>query len=124
MLIESLHTQANEPLNNSLSYFAPKNVNHVRSSSLINRVAINRGIQINGYLRFFSNVYSSVSIDLSDSFHAYLQRKDENKEFMKDKRKTIVYKRKQKYANNSKIMEDIVEAKASKQNNLRLTNLK
>ena len=64
-------------------------------------------------------MYSSLDIDLSDSFLAYLQRKDENKEFIKDKRKTIAYKRKRKYANNSKMMEDIVEAKVTQRNNLR-----
>ena len=37
---------------------------------------------------------------------------------MKDKRKTIAYKQKRKYVHNLKIMEDILEAKVSKQNNL------
>jgi len=38
MLIESMHkgnTQANESLNNRLSYFAPKNINDARSSSFL-----------------------------------------------------------------------------------------
>ena len=56
MLIESLHTvynQANEGLNNRISYFAPKNANYARSSSLLNRVSITGGIHIDEYLHFF-----------------------------------------------------------------------
>ena len=80
MLLESLdkgNTQANESLNNSLSYFAPKNVNHARSSSLGNCVSIYGGIQIEGYFSFFLNVYFQLGLNFSNSFSIYLSKKDE-----------------------------------------------
>ena len=60
MLLESLrkgNTQANESLNIFLSYLSPKNVNYARSSNLFTRVSIDGGIQIEGYLSFFSNFF-------------------------------------------------------------------
>ena len=51
-LLESLHngdTQANESLNMTLSYYAPKNVNYSHSSSLKYCVAIKVGVHTTTY---------------------------------------------------------------------------
>ena len=48
-LLESVHggdTQANESLNNTLAYLAPKNKHYSNSSALMNRVSINAAHQI------------------------------------------------------------------------------
>ena len=88
MLIESMHkgnTQANESLNNILSYFAPKNINYARSSSFLYRVSINGGIQIDGYFQSFLNVFYELGISLRGC------------------------KRKQKFVKDEKMMEEIFQ---------------
>ena len=112
MLIKSLHrgnTQANESLNNRLSYFAPKNINYARSSSLLNRVSITGGIQIDGYLHFFLNVFCELGINLSNSFSIYLSKKDEKKGIVRNIRQLREYKRKRKFVEDAKKMEEIFQ---------------
>ena len=112
MLLESLHqgnTQANESLNNSLSYFAPKNINYARSSSFINRVSVNGGIQIYGYLLFFSNVFDELGVNFSNSICIYLSKKDKKKGIVRNIRKSREYKRKRKFQSEAKKMEEIFQ---------------
>ena len=112
MLIESMHkgnTQANESLNNRLSYFAPKNINYARSSSFLYRVSINGGIQIDGYLHFFLNVFCELGINFSNSFSTYLSKKDEKKGIVRNIRQSREYKRKRKFVEDAKKMEEIFQ---------------
>ena len=110
MLLESLHkgnSQANESLNNSLHYIAPKNVNNAKSSSLINCVRINGGIQIEGYLSFFLNVCFQLGLNFSNSFSIYLSKKDERKGIVRNKRQSGEYKQKRKFQSEAKQMDEI-----------------
>ena len=98
MLLESLqkrNAQANESY--SLPYFAPKNVNYARSSSLVNCVSINEGIQIEGYLSFFLNIFFQLRLNIFNSSSIYLSKNDEKKGIVRYKRQSREYKQKRKF---------------------------
>ena len=84
-------------------------MNYARSYVLVNRVSINGGIQIEGHLSFFSNVFVQLGLNFSNSFSIYQSKKDEKKGIMRNKVRSREYKRKRKFQSEAKQKEEIFQ---------------
>ena len=114
-LLESMHggdTQANESLNMTLSYYAPKTINYSQTPSLTYRVAINVGLHTTTYTRFWCGVFQSLGIRPCNHFKRYLERKDIARERARKYKSTGAYKRKRKHKQNAAQLEQIYQQQA------------
>ena len=86
MLHHPYDTQKNEALNNSVASYAPKSRTYSLTNSLLCRVSIVAGIQIQGYEVFWSDVFSEFGVDLDSNLRRSLKARDQ-----KRKGRTIKY---------------------------------
>ena len=86
MLHHPYDTQKNEALNNSVASYAPKSRTYSLTNSLLCRVSIVAGIQIQGYEVFWSAVFSEFGVDLDSNLRRSLKARDR-----KRKGRTIKY---------------------------------
>ena len=120
-LLESVHggdTQANEALNNTLAYLAPKNTHYSNSTSLLNRVAVNAALQITTHVNYWTKVYQKLGMNMSKYYYRFLQRKDVRRSTAKRYKITLEYKRRRKYAQGAKVLAAIREEQIIERDNL------
>jgi hypothetical protein len=89
MLAEANHpydTQMNEALNNSVAKLAPKNKVFGTSMSLTSRIAVVAGIQIYGWLVFYSKVFAKLGIIMPEVTKTFTS----TKQHLKDKPTTRI----------------------------------
>ena len=83
MLHHNWSTQTNEALNKSVSSYAPKDRTFCSTKSLMTRVSIAAGVQVQGYHIFWNEVFSNLNLDLNRNLSGHLEKLDKNKETRK-----------------------------------------
>lgn len=89
-LLEMSHgmdSNKNESLNNTVSYFAPKNRVHCSSGSTENRVDLAVGITILGFKVCFLRLFKALSVEVTPAVLHFLEVKDRNRQKSLDKQK-------------------------------------
>jgi hypothetical protein len=111
-----MDTQVNESFNNTFSWLAPKNKVYCGSQSLRNRLSIGIGINAHGNLGYYTRLYKSLGIIMTDNMRHFLQMKETRRTKRIKKVKEIESKkqrRKQKF-NKQKRDEAIATMERSK----------
>ena len=73
-------TQTNKPMNNAITYVAPKNKTMVHSKSLNNRISFVVGISIFGFKTYWKLVFNLIEIKTTPTFKHFLQSETLNAE--------------------------------------------
>jgi hypothetical protein len=105
-LIEVAHgwdTNANESMNNTISWLAPKNKSYSGTVSLRNRVCMAIGIQSLGYDQYFARLFRELGLDLDDTTKHRLAQNEKQRKYRKEQTKLANNKRKRKQATYVKI---------------------
>jgi hypothetical protein len=105
-LIEVAHgwdTNANESMNNTISWLAPKNNSYSGTVSLRNRVCMAIGIQSLGYDQYFARLFRELGLDLDDTTKHRLAQNEKQRKYRKEQTKLANNKRKRKQATYVKI---------------------
>ena len=105
-----MDTNVNESINNTISYFAPKNRVYCSSRSLQNRVAMSIGIISLGFDVYFRRLFKALGVQIHPAVIAFLQSKEKHRQKQLLKRKLTATKRERKAAKFAKLEEE--EAKA------------
>lgn len=110
-------TQINESLNNSISWFAPKNKTFCRSKSLSCRVHLAVGIQLVGYACFLLQSLRLLGITATPGTQRHVAAIGRKKSQHSDPHKTKEHKRKRQEDTRNKVREHIQSAKTKRQKN-------
>ena len=79
MLHHEYDTQKNEAMNNSVASYGPKFKTYSLADSLLVRIAIAAGVQIQGYEKFWAAVFNSSHLDFNHNLVSELRQKDVRK---------------------------------------------
>ena len=101
-----MDTNVNESINNTVSYFAPKNRVYCSSRSLQNRVAISIGIISLGLDGYFRRLLKALGIAIPESIQKFLSDKQKNRMRRLLKRRETESKRKRKAGKFAKLKEE------------------
>ena len=107
-------TQMNESLNNTISWYAPKNKTFSGSKSLRARVYLAVGIVLVGYKEYISELLAKIGIEATSGVKQHLLRVNTRKYNNKSNRQSLEYKRKRQESNHAKIRDDIAKAEAKR----------
>ena len=69
-------TQVNESLNNTISWYAPKNKTYSGSSSLRNRIGIALGVHSIGTKVYFERLFKKLGIKITEDIQHYLTKQE------------------------------------------------
>jgi hypothetical protein len=94
-----MDTQANESLNNTFSWLAPKNKVYCGSQSLQNRLSIGLGINMLGTQQYFKRLFVALGVFMTSNVKHYLSVKESNraKRITKSKATEVKKRRKESY---------------------------
>ena len=106
-----MDTLANESMNNTISWVAPKNKVYCGTSSLAVRIAIAVGINSLGTMRFYNELFRLLGIQMTDDVAHWLQVKDSNRAKRLSKCKTTDFKKKRKLQFYNKLKNEVNLAK-------------
>lgn len=105
-IAHSMDTLANESMNNTISWVAPKNKVYCGTASLAIRIAIAVGINSLGTMRFYNELFRLFGITMTDDVAHWLEVKDNNRSKRLTKAKTIDFKKKRKLQFYEKLKEE------------------
>jgi hypothetical protein len=107
-----MDTNVNESINNTVSYFAPKNRVYCKTRSLQNRVAFAVGIISLGFQQYFIRLFKAIGVQVTLPIRHFLELKENNQNKRLAKRKLVATKRDRKASKFQKLKEE--EAKAAR----------
>jgi hypothetical protein len=105
-----MDTNVNESINNTVSYFAPKNRVYCKTRSLQNRVAFAVGVTSLGFSEYFLRLFKELGIQVTPPIRHFLEMKQKNRQKRIQKRKQTATKKARKQLKFTKLKEE--EAKA------------
>ena len=76
MLHHLYDTHKNEAMNNSVAAYAPKSKTYSLTDSLLVRIAIASGVQILGYEKFWSGLFTAFHLDVDINLYHLLRQRD------------------------------------------------
>ena len=86
-------TQVNKSLNQTISWYAPKNKTYAGSVSLLNQIGIALGIHSVGIVEYFSRLLLKLEIDPTPELLYFLQSQQKGRANRINKSKTKTYKK-------------------------------
>ena len=89
-----MDTQVNESLNNTMTWFAPKNKVYCSTWSLTNRLSIGISINSIGFMAYYRRLFNQLGIAMTADIRHFLETKDRNRSARLAKAKTVEWKRK------------------------------
>ena len=108
-----MDTNVNASINNTVSYFAPKNRVYCKSRLLQNRVAMATGVVSLGFSQYFLRLFKDLGIQVTPAIRHYIQQKQKQRSFRLHKQKLTATKKKRKEAKFRNLIEE--EDKAIRQ---------
>ena len=106
-LAHKMDTCVNESINNTISWFAPKNKVYAGTQSLANRIGMACGILSLGLLKYFELLFERLHLSMNADVHNYLSVKDGGRIRRLQKRRTAAFKRKRKADFYSKLKDEM-----------------
>ena len=110
----SMDTLANESMNNTISWLAPKNKVYCGTQSLAIRIAMAIGITSLGTVQYYTEIFRLLGIRMTEDVAHWLQVKDSNRSSRLAKVKTQAFKRKRKQRYYDKLKEETEQAKTER----------
>jgi hypothetical protein len=101
-----MDSQVNESLNNTVSWFAPKNKVYCGSLSLSNRIGLALGINALGHKQYFARLFKSFGISMSSNIAHFLEIKDKTRSSRLFSLKTREKKKDRNKVKHSKLVEE------------------
>jgi len=105
-----LDTQINESLNNTISWFAPKNKTYCGTMSLAGRIHLAIGVILMGYKTYVVELLARLGIDATPGIRKHLHNLSLRKEKGKTLHCSMEYKRKRQQGNIDNMRKQMVHA--------------
>jgi hypothetical protein len=110
-------TNVNESLNQTISWFAPKNKTYCGSDSLRNRVGMALSIHLVGYDAFYLALYDALGLEVDELVHHCLLLKQSARQRHLDSTQTTTYKNKRRESVYLKLREYYAKLKSDNATN-------
>ena len=111
----NMDTCANESLNNTISWLAPKNKVYCGSNSLQNRISIAVGITALGTMVYYAGLFQRLGMTMNANTQHYLQVTDKLRSMRLAKTKTKEFKKKRKADEYERLKKETQEAITARQ---------
>jgi hypothetical protein len=105
-----MDSQVNESLNNTVSWFAPKNKVYCGTQSLGNRIGLALGINALGHRVYFGRLFKALGISMTNNVAHFLEIKDKARSSRLYKLKTREKKKDRNKRHHAKLAEDTATA--------------